>query len=224
MHALADDSGLCIDALWGQPGIRSARWSEDGAPRASAGAGRATAPTTRSSSWCMHGVWPEHRGRRVPGGGGARRPRRDHPGHRPRGAAGARSARRREGRGGSATTRSSCPRARPGRPWPSSPPAEKDGLSHRGEALRRLLPDLRRICSQPLTKPRRDARHGALGPGLDGSGPYGCRGVAQPGSAPALGAGGRRSESGRPDSLKAESDGRGRTTSRSTEDGADLRP
>jgi XTP/dITP diphosphohydrolase len=29
MHALADDSGLCVDALGGAPGVRSARWSDD---------------------------------------------------------------------------------------------------------------------------------------------------------------------------------------------------
>jgi XTP/dITP diphosphohydrolase len=32
MLALADDSGLCVDALGGAPGVRSARWSDDEAP------------------------------------------------------------------------------------------------------------------------------------------------------------------------------------------------
>ncbi|MGC3998162.1 MAG: non-canonical purine NTP pyrophosphatase [Anaeromyxobacter sp.] len=31
LHALADDSGLCVDALGGAPGVHSARWSDLGA-------------------------------------------------------------------------------------------------------------------------------------------------------------------------------------------------
>lgn len=32
LHALADDSGLCVDVLGGAPGVRSARWSDDEPP------------------------------------------------------------------------------------------------------------------------------------------------------------------------------------------------
>ena len=60
MHALADDSGLCIDALWGKPGIRSARWSEDERPGLS-GKERDQA-NNEKLLMVMQGVWPEHRG------------------------------------------------------------------------------------------------------------------------------------------------------------------
>ena len=60
LHALADDSGLCIDALWGKPGIRSARWSEDERPGLS-GKERDQA-NNEKLVMVMHGVWPEHRG------------------------------------------------------------------------------------------------------------------------------------------------------------------
>jgi XTP/dITP diphosphohydrolase len=32
LHAVADDSGLCVDVLGGAPGVRSARWSEEVRP------------------------------------------------------------------------------------------------------------------------------------------------------------------------------------------------
>jgi XTP/dITP diphosphohydrolase len=34
LPALADDSGLCVEGLGGQPGIYSARWAEEGFPQA----------------------------------------------------------------------------------------------------------------------------------------------------------------------------------------------
>ena len=39
------------------------------------------------------------------------------------------------------------PEGAPGKTMAELSPAEKDGLSHRGEALRRLVPDLRRIAA-----------------------------------------------------------------------------
>jgi inosine/xanthosine triphosphate pyrophosphatase family protein len=51
LHALADDSGLCVDSLGGAPGVRSARWSEDEPEGLSSPAwARSTSGTTTSSS------------------------------------------------------------------------------------------------------------------------------------------------------------------------------
>ena len=151
MHALADDSGLCIDGLWGQPGIRSARWSEgespglSGAGRGDPGAGRDQANNTKLLM-VMHGVLPEHRGAEyravvafaAPDGtilATAEGRCRGTVGEAPR------------GEGGFGYDPLFLPEGAPGKTMAELSPAEKDALSHRGEALRRLVPDLRRIAA-----------------------------------------------------------------------------
>ena len=144
MHALADDSGLCIDGLWGQPGIRSARWSEGESPAVD-GAGRDQANNTKLLM-VMHGVLPEHRGAEyravvalaAPDGtilATAEGSCRGTIGEAPR------------GEGGFGYDPLFLPEGAPGKSMAELSPAEKDGLSHRGEALRRLMPDLRRIAA-----------------------------------------------------------------------------
>jgi XTP/dITP diphosphohydrolase len=156
MHALADDSGLCIDGLWGQPGIRSARWSEGESPDPSGaghgagrdhgrGAGRDQANNTKLLM-VMHGVLPEHRGAEyravvalaAPDGtilASAEGRCRGTVGEAPR------------GEGGFGYDPLFLPEGAPGKTMAELSPAEKDALSHRGEALRRLVPDLRRIAA-----------------------------------------------------------------------------
>jgi XTP/dITP diphosphohydrolase len=144
MHALADDSGLCIDALWGKPGIRSARWSEDERPGLS-GQDRDRA-NNEKLAMVMHGVWPEHRGAEyravvalaAPDGtllataeGSCRGTLCEEP----------------RGEGGFGYDPYFLPEGAPGKTMAELSAPEKDAISHRGEALRRLLPDLRRIAA-----------------------------------------------------------------------------
>ena len=144
MHALADDSGLCIDGLWGQPGIRSARWSEGEGPGLS-GEERDRANNTKLPM-VMHGVPAEPRGAEyravvaLAGPDGtilatAEGSCRGILGEAPR------------GEGGFGYDPLFLPEGAPGKTMAELSPAEKDGLSHRGEALRRLVPDLRRIAA-----------------------------------------------------------------------------
>ena len=144
LHALADDSGLCIDALWGKPGIRSARWSEDERPGLS-GADRDRA-NNEKLLMVMQGVWPEHRGAAyravvalsAPDGtilASAEGSCRGVVGEAPR------------GEGGFGYDPLFLPEGAPGKTMAELDAPEKDGLSHRGEALRRLLPELRRISA-----------------------------------------------------------------------------
>lgn len=144
MHALADDSGICIDALWGKPGIRSARWSEEERPGL-AGKERDEANNEKLLR-VLQGVFPEHRGAEYravvtlagPDGavlasaeGSCRGTIADAP----------------RGEGGFGYDPLFVPEAAPGRTMAELAAPEKDALSHRGEALRRLLPDLRRIAA-----------------------------------------------------------------------------
>ena len=144
LHALADDSGLCVDALWGKPGIRSARWSEDESPGLS-GADRDRANNDKLRM-VMYGVLPEHRGAEyravvalaAPDGtvlaraeGTCRGVVLDEP----------------RGEGGFGYDPLFLPEAGNGKTMAELSPEEKDAISHRGEALRRIVPDIRRIAA-----------------------------------------------------------------------------
>ena len=144
LHALADDSGLCVDALWGQPGIRSARWSEEEAPGL-AGAARDRANNEKLLR-ALRGVFPEHRGAEYravvalssPDGtvlASTEGSCRGVIGEAPR------------GEGGFGYDPLFLPEAVPGRTMAELPAAEKDAISHRGDAVRRLFPRLVQVAA-----------------------------------------------------------------------------
>ena len=147
MHAIADDSGICIDALWGKPGIRSARWSEDESPGLS-GHARDQANNTKLLM-VLHGALPEHRGAEyravvalaAPDGAilvSAEGTCRGFVADAPR------------GEGGFGYDPLFLPDGAPGKTMAELTPAEKDALSHRGEALRKLVPDIQRLAAANL--------------------------------------------------------------------------
>ncbi len=143
MVALADDSGLCVDALDGAPGIFSARWSEQDSPGLG---GRArdlanNAKLLRS----LEGVTKERRtGRYVaalalaaPDGALLAAVE---------GTCAGRLGREPRGEGGFGYDPLFVPEGRAFTMAELSP-AEKDALSHRGAALRALLPELARLAA-----------------------------------------------------------------------------
>jgi XTP/dITP diphosphohydrolase len=163
MHALADDSGLCVDVLYGLPGVRSARWSEGDEPalsspacglqemgRAELGADAARAERDEANNRKLlrglAGVEDELRGAgyqavlalAAPDGtilatvSGSCRGRI---GLEPRGS------------GGFGYDPLFLPEAHPDRTMAELSPEEKDAISHRGEAFRKMRPHLEALAA-----------------------------------------------------------------------------
>ena len=144
MCALADDSGIGIDVLYGLPGIRSARWSEPEAPGLS-GRERDEANNAKLLR-ALGGVEGPLRGAQyqavlalaAPDGtilatvtgtcrgliGGAPR-----------------------GTGGFGYDPLFIPEEWPDRTMAELSPEEKDAISHRGKAFREMLPHLRKLAA-----------------------------------------------------------------------------
>ncbi len=164
LHALADDSGLSVEALYGLPGIRSARWAEEDEsgegghaacdlPRVAehelgpevARAARDEA-NNRKLLRGLDGVPPELRGARyravlalaAPDGTVLATVEGECLG---------RIAEAPRGDGGFGYDPLFLPERYPDRTMAELTPEEKDAISHRGEALRRMLPELEKLAS-----------------------------------------------------------------------------
>jgi XTP/dITP diphosphohydrolase len=154
LYALADDSGLAVDALCGAPGVRSARWSEDDAP---------SSPACALAAVAAHELGPEAARHARDAANNAKLVReleRYAEAHRaaeyvavlalarPDGTIHASVEGRCRGRivaaprgeGGFGYDPFFAPDAGAGRTMAELSPAEKDAISHRGEAFRRLVP------------------------------------------------------------------------------------
>jgi XTP/dITP diphosphohydrolase len=144
LHAVADDSGICVDALGGAPGVRSARWSEETRPGALPRAARDEANNdlllARLSGRPDAERGAEYRAVLVlaaPDGGVLAVVR---------GVCRGRIGRERRGAGGFGYDPLFLPDAEPSRTMAELAPEAKDAISHRGAAFRLLLPYLARLA------------------------------------------------------------------------------
>jgi XTP/dITP diphosphohydrolase len=163
MHALADDSGLCVDALGGAPGVRSARWSEEepgpepaspvcelpgvAAAELGAVAGRAARDERNNDKLLrlLERVPDAERGAEYQAALALARP----DGTLVASVSGTcrgRIGRERRGAEGFGYDPLFVPDANPGRTMAELSPDEKDAISHRGDAFRRLRPVLERLA------------------------------------------------------------------------------
>jgi XTP/dITP diphosphohydrolase len=127
--AIADDSGIEIDALGGAPGVRSARWADEGdwIPRVL----RELAGLPESGRGCRYvcaaaAVWPDPHAREFV----------------VRGVVEGRVAEAPRGTGGFGYDPIMVPTEGDGRTFAEMSEAEKHALSHRGRAFRGLAPHL----------------------------------------------------------------------------------
>jgi XTP/dITP diphosphohydrolase len=158
LHALADDSGLCVDALGGAPGIHSARWSDTELPASPAGAPRAARDEANNDKLlaALAGVPDAQRGARYVAALALARPDgtilaqvegtcRGRVGYERRGSGGF-------GYDPLITPETELARAQQeggrhrARTMAELDPAEKDAISHRGAAFRALRPVLERLA------------------------------------------------------------------------------
>jgi XTP/dITP diphosphohydrolase len=145
IHALADDSGLCVDALGGRPGVQSARWSEEAEPGLS-GRERDLANNrmlrNQLAAVPAHARGASYRATLVlaaPDGRVLASVEGSCPGT---------IAEAPRGEGGFGYDPWFLPADGRGRTMAELDPAEKDRLSHRGEAFRRIRPALAALAGQ----------------------------------------------------------------------------
>jgi XTP/dITP diphosphohydrolase len=142
MHALADDSGICVDALWGLPGVRSARWSEEQAPGLG-GKDRDRANNVKLLN-ALLGVPAEHRGAEYRAVLALARP----DGSLVATVTGScRGTIGTEERGTGGFGYDPYFVVEGGRTMAELSPEEKDAISHRGEAMRKMLPVIRQLAA-----------------------------------------------------------------------------